>query len=292
MEASKTAVVVVNWNGESYLKELIQSIEAENPAEFIVVDNNSNDSSLQILERHPSISIIANTENVGFGTAANQGIGQSSALNVLILNADLQALPGSIRSLEKFLDTNPDAGAVAPKLLFPDGNLQPSCRNFPTPSSLFFYLSFLDRIIPISYRLPAKKHTETQIVEQPMGAALMVRKNVLDQIGNFNESYFLYMEDVDLCERIIRAGWKIYYYPVAEFIHDAGGSSRKDPFNSQKNFVESALLYFRKKHYEMGSTKAMLVMAFTIRSIVYFFTGNFRNAANSIRLCKHALKFE
>jgi GT2 family glycosyltransferase len=292
MSASKTAVVVVNWNGESYLEELIRSVDAEKPAQFIAIDNNSSDSSLQILQAHPGIALIANTENVGFGAAANQGIELSKAANVLILNADLQAMPGAIQSLEKFLDTHNDAGAVAPKLMFPDGNLQPSCRKFPTPSSLFFYLTFLDRIIPINYRLSAKQHDDTQTVDQPMGAALMIRKSILDQIGSFDESYFLYMEDVELCERIIRAGWKIYYYPVAEFIHDAGGSSRKDPYNSQKHFVESALLYFRKKHYEMGFTKLTIAAAYIIRSLGYFFTGNFKNASNCIRLSKHAFKFE
>jgi GT2 family glycosyltransferase len=211
---------------------------------------------------------------------------------VLILNADLRAIPGSVHALEEFLKNTKDAGAVAPKLLFPDGALQPSCRKFPTVASLFFYLSFLDRIIPTGYRLSPAEHAETRTVDQPMGAAMMLRKKVLDEIRNFDESYFLYMEDVDLCERIIQAGWKIYYYPVAEFIHDAGGSSRQDPLNSQKHFVESALLYFRRKKYGMIFIKITFALAFLIRSLVYFFAVQFRKAISSLKISTYVMKFE
>ena len=292
MAASLTTIVIVNWNGEAYLDELLRSLEAEKPAQIIVVDNNSTDESLAILKKRPNISLIANTENIGFGSAANQGIDLATSPNVLILNADLCALPGSVRALEEFLQNTKDAGAVAPKLLFPDGNLQPSCRKFPTPTSLFLYLSFLDRIIPTGYRLSSRQHGDTRAVEQPMGAALMLRKKVLSQVGNFDESYFLYMEDVDLCERIIRAGWKIYYYPVAEFIHDAGGSSRQDPFKSQRNFVESALLYFRKKKYKMIFVKTAFTLAFLIRSLVYLFAVKFNKAFTSLKISGYVIKFE
>src|SRR5262245_27613942 len=249
MAAPETTVVVVNWNGARYLETLIQSLQGEAPAKIVVIDNNSSDSSIEILKTFSDVDLIQNSDNRGFGAAANQGIELAKTLNVLILNADVYAKSGSLSALEKFLAQHKDAGAVAPRLSFPNGKLQLSCRNFPTPFTLFLYLSFLDRIIPTKYRLRLKDHQCTRVVEQPMGAAILIRKKVLDQIGGFDETFFLYMEDVDLCERIVREGWKIYYYPEAEFIHDAGGSSRQDWYRSQLDFVRSVLLYFRKKGY-------------------------------------------
>ena len=284
MAAAQTTVVIVNWNGAAYLDQLIQSIQREKPAKIVIVDNNSTDSSITILQKFADVHVIQNSDNRGFAAAANQGIALADTSNVLILNADVYATSGSITALEKFLDEKNDAGAVAPRLSFPDGSLQLSCRNFPTPFTLFLYLSFLDRIIPTKYRLRAKDHQNTHSVQQPMGAAIMIRKKVLDQIGGFDETYFLYMEDVDLCERIIREGWKIYYYPTAEFIHDAGGSSRQDRFRSQADFVRSALLYFRKKGYQPIFIRIVLASSFIIRSIVYFFTGNLHRVTDSLKL--------
>jgi hypothetical protein len=290
MAAAQTTVVIVNWNGAAYLDQLIQSIQRDAPAKIVVVDNNSTDSSVTILKKFADVQLIENAENRGFGAAANQGIAVADTSNVLILNVDVHAVSGSIPALEKFLAENNDAGAVAPRLSFSDGSLQLSCRNFPTPFTLFLYLSFLDRIFPTKYRLGAKDHKNTRSVQQPMGAVIMVRKKVLDQIGAFDETFFLYMEDVDLCERIIREGWKIYYYPAAEFIHDAGGSSRQDWFRSQLDFIRSAQLYFRKKGYQTFLVKISLGLAFVIRSIVYFFTGNLHRVTDSFKLAGKSLE--
>jgi GT2 family glycosyltransferase len=289
MAAAQTTVVIVNWNGAAYLDQLIQSIQREAPARIIVVDNHSADSSISILKKFADVHVIENTENRGFGAAANQGIALVETQNVLVLNVDVYAVPGSITALQKFLSETNDAGAVAPRLSFPDGSLQLSCRNFPTPFTLFLYFSFLDRIFPTKYRLRAKDHQSTRSVEQPMGAAIMIRKKVLDQIGGFDETFFLYMEDVDLCERIIREGWKIYYYPAAEFIHDAGGSSRQDSYRSQADFIRSAQLYFRKKGFQPFVVRIALGSAFVIRSIVYFFSGNLHRVTDSFKLAGRSL---
>lgn len=290
MAATQTTVLIVNWNGAAFLDQLVQSIQHDIPAKIIVVDNNSADSSIAILNKFPDVEVIENAENRGFGAAANQGITVAHTSNVLILNADVYAQPGAISALEKFLAEHNDAGAVAPRLSFPDGSLQPSCRNFPTPFTLFLYLSFLDRIFPTKYRLRAKDHQSTRSVEQPMGAAIMIRKKVLDQIGGFDETFFLYMEDVDLCERIIREGWKIHYYPTAEFIHYAGGSSRQDWYRSQLDFIRSAQLYFRKKGYQPFLFKIALGLAFVIRSFVYFFSGHLHRVTDSLKLAGKSLE--
>jgi GT2 family glycosyltransferase len=290
MAAAQTTVVIVNWNGAAYLDQLLQSIQREAPARTIVVDNHSTDSSIAIVKKFADVHVFENEENRGFGAAANQGIAAANTANVLILNADVYAKPGSIIALEKFLAENNDAGAVAPRLSFPNGSLQLSCRNFPTPFTLFLYLSFLDRIFPSKYRLRSEDHQNTRNVEQPMGAAILIRKKVLDQIGGFDESFFLYMEDVDLCERIIREGWKIYYYPAAEFIHDAGGSSRQAWYRSQLDFIRSAQLYFRKKGYQSFLVKSGLSLAFVIRSIVYFFTGNLHRVTDSLKIAGRSLE--
>src|SRR5262245_17088745 len=133
MTAAQTTVVIVNWNGAAYLDQLLQSIQGDAPARIIVVDNNSTDSSMAILKKFMDVQVIENAENRGFGPAVNQGIAIADTSNILILNVDVYAAPGSILALEKFLAENNDAGAVAPRLSFPDGSLQLSCRNFPTP---------------------------------------------------------------------------------------------------------------------------------------------------------------
>jgi N-acetylglucosaminyl-diphospho-decaprenol L-rhamnosyltransferase len=275
--ASKTTVVIVNWNGAAFLKRLLSSVESCKPKEIIVVDNASTDGSVQTLSESPA-KIITNSENLGFGSAANIGIETASTDYVLLLNVDTEVLPGSIDALEDFLDNHPAAAVAAPRLQFPDARIQPSCRRFPTPLYLFLYLSYLDKILPSSYRLPAKEHDHVMEVEQPMGAAMMFRKKALAETGAFDPRFFLYMEEVDLCERIKNHGWKIYFVPEARMIHHAGGSTAQDWERSQTHYFRSVLQYFGKRYSaaKMLFFKLSQSFALLIRSLVLLASGRLR----------------
>lgn len=290
----RTTAVIVNWNGADYLERLLNSLGTVPVEAIIVVDNASTDSSAEILSRYSGVQIIRNRNNVGFGAAANQGIALTKSPYVLLLNVDVEVLPGSIETLENFLEEHQEAAIAAPCLLFSDGKLQPSCRSFPTVSRLFLYFSYLDNVIPSRYRLSEKDLQRTREVEQPMGAAWMVRKSVFEEASGFDTSFFLYMEDVDFCRRIQSLGWKIYYLADARMIHHAGGSSRQDWERSQMNLFESILVYF-KKHDRKGSTiwlRISLSMALVIRTLVFFLRGRIKQAVYYLKMSVKILLLE
>lgn len=271
---------MVNWNGASFLDSLLRSVQECAPAEMVVIDNQSTDESVAVLQRHPSVITVLNSANLGFGSAANQGIRMTHAPFVLVANTDIEAAPGSIDLLEQYMTDHPEAAAAAPRLVFPDGRLQTSLRSFPTPLRLFLYLSYLDRIFPSGYRLGPDQHRELKEVDQPMGAALLFRRTALEKLGGFDPQFFMYMEDVDLCDRLKSAGWKIAYIPQAQMVHHAGGSSNQDWERTQRNFLESVVRYFRKRssETELVLLRGCLALALLFRSLVFAVSGRFRKA--------------
>jgi N-acetylglucosaminyl-diphospho-decaprenol L-rhamnosyltransferase len=273
-------VVIVNWNGRQFLPSLLQSIRAAGPAEVILIDNSSSDGSQEYLRGQHGITLIENRENAGFGRAANQGLQITSTPYILLLNVDTQALNGSVELLEQFLNDNSGVGVVAPQLLFPDGKLQPSCRNFPSVWNYTLFLSYLDRVIPAGYLISKHEHKKLRKVDQPMGAVLMMRKSALEQIDWFDPQFSLYMEEIDLCKRMKEAGWEIFYLPEARFIHHAGGSTSQDWERSQKEYFQNVLRYFRK-HFsesEMRRFLFLLPLALIIRATVSLVRGQFTKA--------------
>jgi N-acetylglucosaminyl-diphospho-decaprenol L-rhamnosyltransferase len=273
-------VVIVNWNGRQFLPSLLQSVRAAGPAEVILIDNSSSDGSQEYLRGQHGITLIENRENAGFGRAANQGLQITSTPYILLLNVDTQALNGSVELLEQFLNDNSGVGVVAPQLLFPDGKLQPSCRNFPSVWNYTLFLSYLDRVIPAGYLISKHEHKKLRKVDQPMGAVLMMRKSALEQIDWFDPQFSLYMEEIDLCKRMKEAGWEIFYLPEARFIHHAGGSTSQDWERSQKEYFQNVLRYFRK-HFsesEMRRFLFLLPLALIIRATVSLVRGQFTKA--------------
>ena len=278
--ASLTTVVIVNWNGIRFLERLLSSIHNANPASIIVIDNTSNDGSLEYLRKQTGIKIIENEENIGFGRAANQGIEGSHTPYILLLNVDTEATPGSIERLEDFMNQNSEFSIVAPQLIFPDGRLQPSCRKFPTLLNYPLFLSYLDRLIPTGYRVSKRQHGQPMTVDQPMGAALMIRRSALEAVGNFDPQFSLYMEEVDLCKRMKDAGWQIFYLPEAKFVHHAGGSTKQDWERSQNFYFQNVMRYFQK-HFGTSTVQKLrmvLVPALLIRSLVLLLVGRFRQS--------------
>ena len=215
-----------------------------------MVDNASTDNSAGMMrERFPQVQLIENDENVGFAKANNQAILLSNGQYVILLNPDTQIKPGALDTLVRFMDENPQAGAAGPKLLNPDGTLQTSCSPTPTLSRELWRLFHQDKIRPYGeYDMGTWDLEEPRQVDILQGACLIIRRGVLDQVGLLDEDYFIYSEEVDLCYRMKKAGWQLYWVPQAEIIHYGGESTSQVAEDMFLQLYRSKIIFFRK-HY-------------------------------------------
>ena len=228
----KLSIIIVSWNTVDLLAQCLESIYAYPPDgefEVLVVDNASTDNSVQLVgEQFPQVKLFENKVNVGFAGANNQAIQQSLGSYVLLLNPDTEVKASALEDLLQFMDRHPQAGAVGARILNPDETLQTSC--YPTPTLLreFWRLFHLDVFWPYgSYHMADWNLQKSREVDILLGACLLLRRTVLDQIGLMDESYFIYSEEVDLCYRVQQAGWHLYWVPQAQVIHYGGQSTQQ-----------------------------------------------------------------
>ena len=245
------SIIIVNWNARDYLRKCLESVNKHSNGlnlEIFVVDNSSNDGSIEMLKREfTKINLIENKNNPGFGAANNQALKKCGSEYVLILNPDTEVSAGALSAMVNFMKENKKAGAVGAKLLSADKTIQFTCaRNFPTLLTEFFWLTTLVRRFPNNrliggYLMSYWDHNDRREVNCLSGACIMARLEVLRELDYFDEDYFMYGEDIDLCYRIKKAGWNIWYLPEAEIIHYGGVSS--------KNISERAVIYDRESLY-------------------------------------------
>lgn len=251
------SICIPTLQAKTLLRDCLQSISANTPTpqfEIIVVDNNSQDGTVEMLrEEFPTVCLIVNPSNLGFAKPINQAILHSQGRYVLLLNNDTLILDSALDHLVAFADAHPEIGICGPKVLNRDGSLQKQCRrSFATPWDLFCYFSGLAAFFPKSplfarYLMTYKDENETHAADAISGSCMLIRREVLDQIGLFDERFFAYQEDADFCFRAKRAGWQIYYYPPAQIIHYASqGGSRVNPYRSIFEWHRSYFLYYRK----------------------------------------------
>ncbi|MBI5033443.1 MAG: glycosyltransferase family 2 protein [Chloroflexi bacterium] len=251
------SICIPTLQAKTLLRECLQSIDAHTHTaqfEIIVVDNNSQDGTIEMLRSEfPSVCLIANASNFGFAKPVNQAIQRSQGRYVLLLNNDTLVLENALDQLIAYADAHPEIGICGPKVLNRDGSLQKQCRrSFATPWDLFCYFSGLATIFPKSslfarYLMTYKGENEIHAADAISGSCMLIRRAVLDQIGLFDERFFAYQEDADFCFRAKRAGWQIYYYPPAQIIHYAShGGSRVNPYRSIFEWHRSYFLYYRK----------------------------------------------
>ncbi len=243
------SVVIVNWNTEALLRDCVQSLflsPLPGVLEVIVVDNASSDNSVATLRRNwPAVHLIENTQNVGFARANNQGIAASRGRYVLLLNSDTIVPPNTLRGLAAFMDKHPEAGAVGPRLIQPDGRPQPfAFGSDPTP--LYLLRRGLSLLL-LRRPLHDWNTNLVQSVDWVSGAGLLLRRQALEQAGPLDEAIFMYFEDNDLCLRLRRCGWKVYYNPQTFITHVGGRSLEQNPA-AQKTYAAS-LQHFYRKHY-------------------------------------------
>jgi N-acetylglucosaminyl-diphospho-decaprenol L-rhamnosyltransferase len=229
------AAVVVNYNGGEYLADCIRSLRGEGVDTIVVVDNASTDGSLERLTRaDPAVQAIRLPRNLGYGTAANRGVAATGTPYVLVMNADTVVEPGMVKGLLAALERDPRLGVVAPRLDNPDGTLYPSVRHFPNLGDAIGH-AFLVDLAPNNrftrrYRMLDWDHREARRVDWVSGACFLARRAALDAVGGFDEAYFMYLEDVDLCWRLGRAGWYSGYEPTAGVMHVQGVSTARVPY--------------------------------------------------------------
>jgi N-acetylglucosaminyl-diphospho-decaprenol L-rhamnosyltransferase len=251
------SVVVVSWNTRelldrclSTLKDDLQGLEYE----VFVVDNASHDGSADMVAaKHSWARLIANDTNRGFAAANNQAFALASGDHILLLNPDTEVMPGAVGALLEFFQSHPHAGIVAPQLINSDGSIQRSCRQFPSFVNMGYELLGLGRLFPNEPRFRAYKmldfdHKSQCQVDQPEGACLLVRKEVLDEVGEFDEGYFMLFEEVDWCYRIKAAGWQIWFTPAARIVHHYGQSIKQVKLKMIWS-SHRGLYRFWRKHY-------------------------------------------
>lgn len=264
----KLSIVVVNYNVKYFLQQLLLSLfqsKVEFDFEIIIVDNCSQDGSVPFLQKQfPSVKYLTNNENLGFAKASNQGIRSATGDYILLLNPDTLVREDTLREVVAFMEAHSEAGAVGVKMVDGAGRYLPeSKRGFPSPGVAFNKLIGLSNLFPKSklfngYYLGHLDPEQTHEIDVLTGAFMLIRKNVLDEVGLLDEDYFMYGEDIDLSYRIRQAGYKIYYTPVSSIVHFKGESTDKNTLEYVRRFY-SAMKIFARKHYS-GSKASILRM--------------------------------
>jgi len=254
---SDLSICIVTLNTREYLRDCLESIAAHPPSissEIIIVDNGSTDGTQEMLQQdYPAVTLIQNKNNEGFAHPSNQAMQAATGKYLLLLNPDTLVLENTFNPLISFLDQHPQAGIVGPKVLNRDGTLQKACkRGVSRPWAAISYFSGLSRLFPKSklfggYLLNYLAEDETHVVDGVSGSCMLIRREVTNQIGFFDERFFAYQEDADFCFQTQRAGWLIYYHPASHLIHFGGqGGSRSQPFRSIYEWHRSYFLYYQK----------------------------------------------
>ncbi|HAX18402.1 MAG TPA: glycosyl transferase family 2 [Actinobacteria bacterium] len=257
------AIIVVSYNSKNYLEKCIDSIVNFTPLkykdllELVIVDNNSDDGSKQLIEefckKHVFIRSIINNENMGFAYANNQAIVSSSADYFFLLNSDTEVYENSLEGvLEYIKNDNPTEkiGILGPKIINSDGTIQDSCRKFPSllNAAAHNILSLInpDNRFSRQYKMTDADRSRSFETDWVSGSAMLISKAALAASGLFDEKYFMYVEDVDLCYRMWKSGYKVIYYPEIKVLHHIGKSGENNPVRAQKLMQKSALRFFVK----------------------------------------------
>lgn len=288
----KLSVIIVNYNVEFFLEQCLHSVRTalkNISSEVFVVDNNSVDGSVRMVkEKFPEVRLIENKKNTGFSFANNQAIRIANGEYVLLLNPDTVVEEDTFVKTIRFMDEHPEAGGLGVKMLDGKGNFLPeSKRGLPTPSVAFYKVFGLASLFPKSklfgrYHLGFLDNDKINEVDVLAGAFMMLRKSVLDKTGLLDETFFMYGEDIDISYRIIKAGYKNYYFPETRIIHYKGESTRKSSINYVFVFY-NAMIIFAQKHFSQNHAK---LFSFLIHIAIYIRAGMaiFRRMAVALAL--------
>jgi GT2 family glycosyltransferase len=264
------SVVVVNLNGLPWLERCLESVRGH---ETILVDHGSTDGSLELVQQRFQEARVLEQANVGMGGGNNAGMRAASGDYFLLLNSDAWAVGDAVARLVAFADAHPEAAVVGPRLRNPDGTLQRSVRGFPTRWRLATEYLGLRKLAPHSRSLNALyaggfDHDAVVEADWLSGACLLVRRAATEEVGLFDESFFMFSEETDWCYRFHQAGWKVFFDPEAEVVHVGGQTHAGALYHENLR----SLLRFAAKHHgpaEAERTRRMLVRALRLRGAVF-----------------------
>ncbi|HLV43845.1 MAG TPA: glycosyltransferase family 2 protein [Aggregatilineales bacterium] len=279
------SIIIVSWNVRDLLRDCLASVEAGAQAgwytlaapgvradqsapltvETIVVDNLSSDGTPEMLrEAFPWVRLVEPGENTGFTRGNNIGMRASTGRWLLLLNPDTVVLDDALPRMVDYIDAHPAVGALGPQLLNDDGTVQSSRRRFPTFWTAVFESTWLQSAAPRGvlsrYYMTDTQDDEIMPVDWVQGAALLVRRSVLAQVGGFDEHFFMYSEELDWQRRIKAAGWQIVYFPPARIVHYGGKSSEQVAAQRHIYFQTSKVRYFRKHHGRLAGLGVRAVL--------------------------------
>jgi len=259
-EPTDLTIIIVNYNSGNLLRECLQSIfnsRTRCSCRIHVVDNCSSDGSPEMLKKHfPQVILTRNARNVGFGRAHNQVLGSvRDTRSFLALNPDIVATPGSLEFLYTYMEAHPRVGICGCKLLNPDMSLQYSCRTWPDPVTILLRGLKVESLFPngrrfLDYYMRDWDHETITEVDWVLGSCMMIRREVFSRVEPFDESFFMYYEDVDLAMRTWQAGWKVVYIPDVYMIHHHKQESHswKSP-RVRFQHIRSAIHFFHKHKF-------------------------------------------
>jgi len=281
------SIIIVNWNTKDLLADCLDSIMENGHGlslQIFVVDTDSPDGCAEMVRtRFPDVHLIENETNVGFAAANNQALPLCFAEYVMLLNSDTQIVGNALVVLVDFLNEHPRAGAIGPKIVHPLSRLRTlSCGYQPTLRTIFNHYFFLSRLFPESqtfrgYHLLIDIHDDRpRPVEWLSGACLLVRRQVIEQVGPLREDWFMYVEDLEWCDRISAGGWELIHVPDAVVQHYQGASTQRNKAVSTmwiQNLKEYFVMRSRATRLESSLFSLVLAMGLTFRAVLYWVRG-------------------
>ncbi len=274
------SIIIVNYNVKEFLQNLLHSIEkasAKISKEIIVIDNASDDGSVEVIrEKFPSLTLIENKTNAGFGKANNQGLAIANGKYILFINPDCIVSEDTFINMLSFFEEHPECGLAGCKILNSDGTLQLACRrSFPGPWTSFTKVTGLSNLFPKSrifarYNLTYLDENKTNEVDALSGSFMMMRKDVYEKVGGFDGQFFMYGEDLDLCYRVQKAGHKVFYVHSTQVIHYKGESTKRSNLDETKLFYDAMHLFVKKHLSSFPLVEIILRSAIGFRKVFAF----------------------
>ncbi|MCI0531464.1 MAG: glycosyltransferase family 2 protein [candidate division Zixibacteria bacterium] len=287
------SIVIVSWNSRKFIEPCLNSILNQNgvSSEIILIDNHSQDGTAEIaLRNFPQVKIISNMKNLLYAAACNQGIAVSNADLILLLNPDTELQTDCLERMIRYMKADPGTAALGPQMISPQGKILPSCRSFPGYLTLLWEITGLSRLFPAhpvfgSWRMGDFNFKEFHEVNQPMGSAVLIRKEVLERAGGMDERFPLFFNDVDLCYRIKKSGGRIIFFPEARVVHHVGASTGRRKI-AKIYYSHSGFAKYLRKHHSRGlkpilfvcAAAALLIAAGVRIILIPFFSGKSENS--------------
>lgn len=248
------AAIIVNYHAYDELDRCLAGLERFEPSvALVVVDHDSQPDAVRVIrERHPRARVVATADNPGFGAGMNRGARETDAARLLLINPDALVEEPIVDALQAIMTEQPDVAVVGPLVREPDGSIQASARRFPGLTTVVAgRTTWLTRVLPKNRWTTQNLLTGPDVrapvaVDWVSGACMLVRREAFDQVDGFDEGFFLYWEDADLCRRLREAGWRTVYQPAVAVHHVTGRSSRHVPVAAERAFHTSVLRYFVK----------------------------------------------